>query len=233
MASARPDPERSTLYRLGGISAIVLGLGYVVITVLFVMAGPLPPQEGEAWLDYLDGQTADWWAITGLSVLTDVLFLPIALALYAALSGVNRVAMLAGSGLLAMFVILDLAITWPNFAVLIDLSSDWAAAGSDAERATYVAAATYAAKAVRSALFAVYAIGVPSLGILLIGLVMRGGAFGNVTAWLGIVTGVLGVAAVIAPAFWSPLTNLAILTSVLTLVWVVLAGIGLLRLGRS
>ena len=232
MAASPADPERRALYRLGGISGIAIGVGYVVITGLYIAGGPLPPREGEAWLEYLDGQTAAWWAITGLSVLTDVLFLPIALALYAALSGVNRLAMLAGSGLLALFVILDLAITWPNFAVLIDLSGDWAAAGSDAERATYVAAATYAAKAVRSALFSVYAILVPSLGILLIGLVMRGGAFGNLTAWLGIATGVFGIASVIGPALWEPLTNLAILTSVLTLVWVVLAGIRLLRLAR-
>lgn len=35
---------------------------------------------GEAWFKYLPGKTTVWWAILGLSVLTDFLFLPVALA---------------------------------------------------------------------------------------------------------------------------------------------------------
>jgi hypothetical protein len=50
------------LYRVGGISALVLGLAYLAISSLFAHVGA-PPTGGEAWLKYLDGKTPVWWAI--------------------------------------------------------------------------------------------------------------------------------------------------------------------------
>ena len=143
--------------------------------------------------------------------------------------------MLAGAGLLALFAILDLAITWPSFASLITLAGQHAAAVDDAERAAIVAAANYPASVLESSLFAVYAILVPAVGILLIGLVMRA----RTSLWRGHrLAGrgrraYLGIVAVVGPLAWSPLGTLAILTSVLTLVWILLAGIRLLRLDRA
>jgi hypothetical protein len=81
------------LYRWGGLSALLIGLGYIVTIPLYVAAGP-PPSGGEARLHYLVGKTTVWWAILGLSILTDLLFLPVALALYRALKDVNNTAML-------------------------------------------------------------------------------------------------------------------------------------------
>ena len=60
-----------------------------------------------------------WWAILGLSVLTDLLLVPVALALYLALKGVDRDAMLVATAFIGLFVVLDLAVTWPNYASLI------------------------------------------------------------------------------------------------------------------
>src|SRR4249919_3685915 len=91
------------LYRLGGISAIVLGLSYVIITVLYVLGGALPT-SGEEWLRHLAKHTAEWWGILGLSVLTDFLFIFVAWALYDALKGVDRNLMAAGAGFLILFV---------------------------------------------------------------------------------------------------------------------------------
>lgn len=127
-------PDDRTLCRVGGICAIVLGLSYLAITALYAIAGAVPSGTGEAWLAYLDGQEATWWGITGLSVVTDVLFLPVAAALYVALRLINRNAVLAGAALLVLFVILDLAVTWPNYAALIMLSGDHAAATGEAQR---------------------------------------------------------------------------------------------------
>ena len=224
------DPAGNWLYRVGGISALLLGIGYIITIPLYASVGA-PPSGGEAWLTYLAGKTTVWWAILGLSVLTDLLFIPAAFALYLALKGVNRSAMLLATAFLGLFVVLDLAVTWPNFASLITLSGNYAAAANDAQRATYVGAANYASAVLASHLEAVYAIGVPSLGILLIGLVMLKGIVGKSTAYIGVVTGILGIVAVGGPIIVSMLGVTVIITSILTTVWVLLVGIRLVRLG--
>lgn len=228
------DRGDRALLRWGGIAALLLALSYLVITGLYVVSGAVPTGgDGQAWLGYLAGKSAVWWGITGLSVLTDVLFFPVAAALYVALRAVNRNLALAGVGLLALFAILDLAVTWPNYAALITLAGDRAADMLEVERTAIVAAATYPAAVLDSSLFAVYAILVPSIGILAISVVMLRGAFGRGTAWLGVLTGILGIGAVVGPLFVSALGTLAILASVFTLVWVALAGYRLLGLARA
>jgi hypothetical protein len=103
--------DRKSLYALGGICAIVIGISYIIITALYVLTGA-PPSGGEAKLAYFAGKTTAWWAIVLLSVLTDFLFLPVALSLYVLLKKVNRTAMMVGSGFLGLFAVLDLVITW-------------------------------------------------------------------------------------------------------------------------
>jgi hypothetical protein len=137
------DPDGKWLYRVGGICALVLGIAYLVTIPLYAHVGA-PPSGGEAWLKYLAGKTTEWWAILSLSVLTDLLYVPVALALYIALKGINRNAMLLATALVGLFIVLDLAVTWTNYAPLITLSSNYAAATNDAQRMVYVAAANYA-----------------------------------------------------------------------------------------
>jgi len=168
-----------------------------------------------------------WWAILAFSVLTDILFIPMCFALYAALNGIDKNYMSAGVGFIILFVILDLAVTWPNYASLISLGGDYAAA---ADQTVFLAAAAYAHSVLSSGLFAVYAVLVPSLGILFIGFVMLKGNFGKTAAYLGIATGILGIISVIGPFIVSALGVLVIATSVLTTVWVILSGYKLLRL---
>ena len=48
------------------------------------------PSGAEAWLGYIAGNLTAWWAILGLSVLTDFLLLPVVLALYLALKGIDK-----------------------------------------------------------------------------------------------------------------------------------------------
>jgi hypothetical protein len=87
------DPDGKWLYRVGGISALVLGIAYIITIALYVPVGA-PSSGAEARLTYLAGNTAVWWAILDLSVLTDFLFVPVTLSLYLALKGINRNAML-------------------------------------------------------------------------------------------------------------------------------------------
>ena len=226
------DVDTKGLYRAGGISATVLGMSYIVITALYVLGGA-PPSEAEAWLKRLSVRPTAWWTILGLSVLTDFLFVPVALAVYAALKEINRNAMLAGTGLLVSFAVLDLAVTWPNYSSLITLSGKYAALTNDAQRAAVVASASYPIAVLTSTLFGVYAILVPSVGILIVGLVMLKGPFGRLTAYAGVLSGVLGIVAVVGPFLVPGLGIAVVVASILTTVWVFLVGYRLYWLGRA
>lgn len=212
------DPGGRGLYRVGGLCALALGAAYVVTLALYAVVGA-PPSGGEAWLEYAAGKTAAWWAILGLSVLTDFLFLPVALALYLALRGVDRNAMLLATAFIGLFVVLDLAITWPNYAALIALGSTYAAA-------------SYASAVLTSTLAGVYNIVTLSVGILIVGVVMLKGPFGKGAAYVGVATGVLGVVSVAGPLLVSALGVAIIVASALTTLWLCLVGYRLYRLGQ-
>ncbi len=192
-----------------------------------------PPSGAEARLTYLAGNTTLWWAILGLSVLTDFLFVPVALSLYLALKGINRNAMLVATACVGLFIVLDLAITWTNYASLITLSGNYAAATNDAQRAVFVAAAYYPSTVLESSLLFVYNTLVLAVGILMTGLVMLKGIFSKSTAYLGLATGILGIISVVGPFFVNALSVTIIITSVLTTIWVLLVGYRLYRLGQQ
>jgi hypothetical protein len=181
-------------YRLGSIAAIVLGIGYIIIIPLYAHVGAAP-SGAEAWFNYLPGKTTIWWAILALSVFTDFLYVPIALVLYLALEKVNRGAMLLATAFFGLFVALDLTITWSHYASMLVLYGQYSSATSDLQRASYLAAANYGAAVLSSRVEVVIAIVTPSFGTLVTGLVMLRGVFDKFTAWLAVVVGVLGIAA--------------------------------------
>jgi hypothetical protein len=218
------DANEKWLYRVGGCSALVLGAAYVIIIPLYARVGA-PPSDGEAWLNYLQGKTPVWWAILGLSVFTDLLFVPVALSLYSALKEVNRNAMLLATALIALFVVLDLAVTWSNFAALLTLGVRYAAA-SNAARAAYAGAANYAAAVLASRLEIVYAIVILSSGILIVGVVMMKDIFNKLTAYLAVITGILGIGAM------TRVTAIIIANAICATVWMLLVGYRLVRLGQ-
>lgn len=220
---ARPDEVG--VYRAGGLAALAIAVAYVVIIGLYAYVG-VPPEGGAARLDYLVGKTAAWWAIVGVSVLTNFLYVPVALALYVALKRVSRSAMLIGAAFIGLFVVLENAVNWTTYGALLVLSRHYAAATSVGEQAAVAAAATYAAAVLDSPLAGVWAIGTLSFAFLVIGLVMLRGVFRRLTAYVGILTGVLGLAAAagVGPA--------VILNALFATVWLVLVGYELLRLAR-
>jgi hypothetical protein len=119
---ASADVDQKQWYRVGGIAALVLGISYIIIVLLYAHVGP-PPFGGEAWFKYLPEKTTVWWSILGLSVFTDFLFVPVAFALYLALKGANRNAMLLATAFVGLFVVLDLAVTWSHYASVLILYS--------------------------------------------------------------------------------------------------------------
>jgi hypothetical protein len=226
------DPDGKWLYRVGGVSAIVFGIAYFVIIALYVPVGR--PTGAEAWLISMAGNTTRWWAIIGLDVLTDFLLVPVALSLYLTLKGINKNAMLLATAFVGLFVVLDLALTWTNITSLITLSGGYAAATDDAQRAVFVTAAMYPSLVVESNLVFVYNSLTLAVGILLTGFVMLKGIFSRSTAYLGLITGILGIVSVTSSFFSSSLSGATIiLASVLTMVWILFAGYRLYRLGQQ
>lgn len=201
-------------------------MAYVATVALYAQVGP-PPSGGEATLLFLAGKTTTWWAILALSVLTDLLFVPVALSLFFALKELNRNAMLLATAFVGLFIVLDLAVTWANYASLIVLSGDYAAATNDAQRAADVAAASYASAVLNSPLERVYAIVILSFGIFLIGLTMLKGVFGKTIAYLALVVGVLGIASIVGVGIT------IILNALGATVWVLLVGYRFYRLGQA
>jgi hypothetical protein len=219
------DVNVRRLLRVGGISALAVGVLYLATIALFATVGA-PPSSGEAWLHYLAGKTTTWWIILGLSVVTDLLYIPVGMALFVALQALNRNLMLIATSFVALFIVLDLAVTWTSYASLITLAGSYASAATEAQRASLVAAAGYPASVLASHLEPVYSIATLSFGILLIGLVMLKGVFNKVTSYLALAAGVLGLVSITGLA-------VAIIANALAAtVWVLLVGYRLYRLGR-
>lgn len=221
------DTDGKWVYRVGGVASLAIAVAYIVIIALFASVGAVPV-GGEAKLDYLAGKTATWWAIVGVSVLTNVLYVPVSVSLYFALRSVNRFAMLIGVAFVGLFVTLENAVNWTSYGSLILLSRDYAAATTESQRAIFVAAATYPSAVLESPLAGVWAIGTLSFGILVIGSVMlTSDVFSKLTAYVGILTGVLGIAAVAGASI------AVILNAVAATIWLFLVGYRLYRLGQQ
>jgi hypothetical protein len=229
------DSNEKWLYRVGGISAIVLGMGYFIIIALYIPAGGPPPDSSvEERLIYLAGHSTSWWGILSLSVLTDFLYIPITFALYFALKQINKGMMLLAIACILLFVVLELGITWLNYSVLLNLSSSYTAATNDAERAVFVATASYPFAVLDShRLLGVYTILMTGIGIFMIGLVMLKGVFNKVTAWLALVSSSLTIISVVGTPFVSALWVTIIIGSTLIAVWVFFVGYTLYRLGQQ
>ena len=228
------DPDGRWLYRVGGISAIAFAVMYFVIIAIFAPLGGMPTGGAEGWLKNLAENSTDWAAIISLNVLTDFLLVPITLALYLALKGVNKSVMLAATAIVFCFPILDLPLTWGTIGSLFELSGQYAAAVNAAQREAVVMAAIYPSAMMDADVLRVYGWLPVNVGILLIGFVMLKGIFGKGTAYLGVVTGVFGVTAT-AASFFEPTNSLSFiligLTAFIHAVWSLSAGFRLCKLG--
>jgi hypothetical protein len=223
---AAAEVDQKQWYRVGGIAAIAIGTAYIIIVFLYARVGA-PPKGGEAWFQYLPGKTTTWWAILGLSVLTDFLFVPVAFALYLALREANRNAMLLATAFVGLFVALDLAVTWSHYASILVLYRNYSRATDAVQRTGYVAAAQYASAVLASPLEIVYAIVTLSFGILVTGFVMLRGVFNKITAYLGLATGILGIASL------TGLSLTIIMNALFATVWILFVGHRLYRLAED
>jgi len=228
------NPDGKWIYRVGGISAIVLGMGYLLtFPVVIVYAGGFPPPGAEAKLVFFAEHASDWWAATALMVFTDLLYVPVFLALYQALKGINKYMMLLALACEGLFVALDLAVTWTAYSSLTALGGVYATASSDAQRASIVAAAGYPSTITDSPLLGIYIAFVPAVGLLLTSLVMRRGIFNKALAYVGAIAGICGIVAGIGPIFLGALDTAQYINAGLAMIWFFFVGIKLYKLCQS
>jgi len=213
---------------MGGAAALLLAAGYIATMPLFSIVGA-PPEGTLERIEYHTTGTTAWWGIVALSILTDLLFVPVSVALYVALGRTSQPAMLVSVGFVLLFVALDLAVLWPAKVALLTLGDAYATATVD-ERASLVAAAGYPSVVLDSVLTAIYSVLTLGIGILGVGLVMLRSSFGRTTASVGVATGLVSIASVAETILTGAFPVLVVVASLLTIIWLILTGYGLLRL---
>jgi hypothetical protein len=227
------DPDGKWIYRVGGLSALVLGIGYLLtIIVMITYAGGFPPPGIEARLAFFTEHAAGWWVVSALMIFTDLLYVPVFLALYQAMKRINKYMMALALACEGLFIALDLAVTWTAYSSLITMSGNYVAATSDAQRSLIVAAAGYPSAIIDSPISGIYAIFIPALGLLLASLVMRKGAFNKVLAYMGVIAGVCGMLAGIGPIFISALETAQYINASLAMIWFFFVGLRLNKLSQ-
>lgn len=228
-AGVVPDPSWRGLYRAGGFSGILAGAIYIVAAVL-IFTTPSPPiSGGEQTLEYIVSHRSLYILKQVLWLAPSVLAMVVFLALYPALERVNKSYAAIGAVLGASAWALSLA--WPTTGegspALVYLSDQYAAATTEAGRTSFATAAEVliAVEAVPAA------IGVlQTLGVLIVSLVMLGGVFPKGVAYLGVVTGALGV---ISEALLPVLGAAYAIYGVLVMVWFIVIGWRLYGLSQA
>lgn len=232
--SAVSKHDLSSLCRLGGIASLLL-VAYSLATIvqMVVLGGPLT-SAAQAF-DLL--QHHRLLGLLRLDLPTIVimpLYYLLFLALFAALRRSNYAnAML--STVLA-FVGVTLVLATPTALSMIPLSDKFAAATSDADRNQLLAAgeALLAADLWHSTGAILGGVLVQSGAVLISVVMLRGGVFSTLTAWLGILMHGLDLAHVVGGLFLPAVgVVLMALAGPLYPIWLTLVGLRLLKLARS
>lgn len=225
---AGPDMSWASLYRAGGLSALLFVL-LVLVPIVLVFVAPVPPVDGRALLAYIAAHKivylTELVCFVGLSVPALVLFGALAVAL----KGLNKSMAAIGGlfGIASETIALALGSSPQSLhGGLVVLSDSYLAARTDAERAGLVSAAD----ALIAATNAVSWAGIlTAAGILVLSQIMRRGYFGSVVGILGVVTGAAGI---VSEAFRPMIGPAYLLYGLLLPTWFALVGWKLLRLDR-
>lgn len=227
---ASPDPSWRGLYRAGGVSAVLYVVLNIVAIVLLITTPPPPISGGAATLQYIASNKSVYIIELVLFVGPSVLAIVVFLALYMTLKHLNKSYAAIGAVVAIASEVVALAANSSPPSLnggLVYLSDQYVAATTAAQ---CIAFAT-AAEGLIAVTNAVNAAGILfEIGILIISLVMLKGVFHKGIAYLGIVTGALGI---ISEALRPILGVGYIVFFVLEVIWLIAVGWKLYRLGSS
>lgn len=180
------------LYRAGGISAFLFVALIIVAIVLAFTMPQAPISGGAATLQYIAAHRLVYILEQVLWLVPSLFAMIVFLALPVALKHLNK--SFAAIGALIGIASWALTLAWPTTGggapALVYLSDQYAAATTVAQRAVFAAAAEgFIAQNIVPAAMGI----LEPIGILIISLLMLKGVFSKGVAYLGIVTGVLGI----------------------------------------
>jgi hypothetical protein len=193
----RYDPTWWPLYRAGAVAAGLAVLLYLVALALFVITPAPPPLTvaGGTMLEHVAENRSIYLVKQVLWVAPNLLMIIVVLAIAVALAQVNKsFALIAGVIAVASWAV---SFAWPTTGegslAMVVLSDRYAAAATDAEQVAAVAGAELLLAL--NDLPAVVLGVLQTLGILLLAALMTRGVFPKGLAWLGVVTGAIGIIA--------------------------------------
>lgn len=220
------------IIRLAGYSACLIALGYVGISISFVRAGTDFPNHAEGWITYLSGNSKIWWFIIWLSIITDVMYLTVALGLYEHFKETNKLIAILIVVFFSLFAFLELATTWTKYPSLLNLVGQYNNASNQELRSHLLSAIEATSSSIHSIVIGFYTIIIPSIGVILASYhSLRSKTLGQLTNVLGLLAGSCNIIAVLGGLIYEPIGKLVIAGSFLSLFW--FGGIGLKFLQMS
>jgi len=189
------EPGHASLFKAGGILLITGGIFYILVTLAALTPGTNgwaePPfVSASTFITAMANHARTAYFTWTFFTLTDFLAVPVLIALYFALKGVNRDALMVGIGLGLMSVTLDAAVAEVGFFTGTALSVSWATTTDPVLKSAYYVAANHAVLQTEFAWTYSYFAGFA--GWVIISLVMMKSYFGK---WIG------GLGAVVSALF--------------------------------
>jgi hypothetical protein len=244
VSAENADSIRNSLYRIGGVAALICALMYVITLGVYIpayRAGP-PPATMLEWFTLFQTNPLTGLFFLGLAdIVIMILWGPLALAIYDALKQSGK----TWARIAISFVFVGMAVylaTNTAFSML-SLSHKYAAAITEAEK-TVTLAAGQALISVSEGTGGQYT-GMPLVwlaGLILSVIMLRSKTFSKATAWVGILgLGLLVASMPFAGYTTTGPTTVAVSTIIavtyiggglLSLVWYILVGLRLLKLGQ-
>jgi hypothetical protein len=227
-----PDAETADsrwhgLYKVGGAAALI-SVVLIPITIMAYIAWPTPSTAIDSFTLFQNNRLAGLMSLDLMYLASNVLAIPVLLALYVALRRASE-SFMAIATALGFVGIVALFASRPAFDMLY-LSDQYAAATTDAQRAMFLAAGEAMLAIFNGTAFQMHYI-LGSVALLMSSVVMlRSSIFSKATAYVGMIANVL-VFGLYVPKIGIYLSILSVMP--FYVIWYILIARRLLQLGRG
>ncbi len=230
------DSGWKSLYRVGGAAALIVAV-LLPIEIIVMTAYPPPSTVIGYFTLFQSNKLIGLLDLYLLEIPVYALFVPMFLALYAALKRANKSFMALATTLAIIGIAVFLATNNP-FSML-SLSDQYAAATTDAQRSLFLAAGQAMLANTNQRAVGGFNMGlllVSVAGLIVSAIMLRSNIFSKVTAYVGILANALSLAEyfrlVFVPEAVLLLLSIAIASCLLLLIWYILIARRLYQLGR-
>lgn len=230
------DSNWKSLYKFGGVAALIVAVLFP-IEIIVMITYPLPSTVIGYFTLFQSNRLIGLLDLYLLEIPAYILFVPMFLALYAALRRTNESCMALATTLAIIGITVFLATNNP-FSML-SLSDQYAAATTDAQRSLFLAAGQAMLANTNQRAVDGFNMGfllVSVAGLIVSAVMLRSNIFSKVTAYMGILANALSLAEyfrlVFVPEAVILLLFIAIASCLFLLIWYILIARRLFQIGR-